>query len=111
MTKRENAGRFEETLFHESVHTSIDDEFANSPEWLSAQKADGAFLTEYAASNPETEDLAETALYAWALVHHRNRISEADADAWRTLVPERIAVVSTILSAPGAGYTPSEVTC
>ena len=108
---REGAGRFEETMFHESVHTSIDDIYAASAKWIAAQESDEAFLTEYAAEFPETEDLAETALYAWALLHHPDRISEADAAAWQELVPQRIAVIETILSAPGASYTPSEPSC
>ena len=108
---REAASRFEETMFHESVHTSLDDDYAASAQWLAAQEADGAFLTEYAASYPETEDLAETSLYAWALLHHPDRVSEADAAAWRAMVPERIAVVENILSAPGTGYTPTTPTC
>ena len=108
---REGANRFEETIFHESVHTSLDDRFANDPEWLSAQVADGSFLTEYAAGNPATEDLAETALYAWALSHHPNRVSEADAAAWETLVPARIAAITEILSGPGDGYDASSPSC
>lgn len=108
---RENANRFEETMFHESVHTSLDDVYADSPAWNTAQDLDGTFLTGYAAENPETEDLAETALYAWALLHHPNRISAADATAWRSLVPERITFIATILSPPGAGYAPVQPSC
>ena len=102
---REAAGRFEETLFHESVHTSLDDLYGSSPEWLAAQEADDAYLTDYAAANPATEDLAETALYAWALLHHGDRISLADADAWSATVPARIEVIDGLLSPPGQGYT------
>lgn len=111
VTVREEANRFEETLFHESVHTSLDDTLGVSAEWLAAQRADDEFLTEYAASLPDSEDLAETSLYAWALIHHPLRISEADADAWRAAVPERIAVIERQLSAPGEGYEPAEVSC
>lgn len=108
---REQANRFEETLFHESVHTSLDDTLGVSSEWLAAQEADDEFLTEYAASVPDNEDLAETSLYAWALIHHPLRVSEADAEAWRVAVPERIAVIEAKLSAPGEGYQPAEVSC
>lgn len=108
---RENAMRFEETIFHESVHTSLDDEFARTEGWLNAQRSDGQFLTEYAADFPETEDLAETALYAWALTHHPERVSQADALAWEQAVPERISFIENILSAPGEGYAPVEPSC
>jgi|GEM_PF-2820607 len=100
VAKREQANRFEETLFHESVHTSLDAVHANSDAWRQAQAADGEFLTEYSASQPDREDLAETALYAWALLHHPDRVSSADALAWRAAVPNRIAVIESILSGP-----------
>jgi len=100
VARREQAGRFEETLFHESVHTSLDDIHADSPEWKQAQVDDGEFLTAYGASEPRQEDLAETALYAWALTHHPDRISSADAAAWTAAVPNRIALIETMLSGP-----------
>ncbi|MEM1333499.1 MAG: hypothetical protein AAGG08_08585 [Actinomycetota bacterium] len=109
VTLRESTNRFEETMFHESVHTSLDDRWALSDEWLDARSADGVFLTEYAADFPEQEDLAETALYAWALLHHPDRVSDADAATWRSLVPNRIAVVEQILSAPAVA--PGDAGC
>lgn len=111
VTIREQANRFEETIFHESVHTSLDDRYRDADAWIAAQQADNGFLTEYAANNATSEDLAETALYAWALTHHPRRISEADAAAWASLVPARIAFVNTILSPPGSGYSPAEQFC
>lgn len=111
VTIREATNRFEETLFHESVHTSLDDTYATSSEWTAAQAADGEFLTEYAAEVPEREDLAETALYAWALEHHPDRVSTADADAWASKVPNRLAFISSILSGPGEGRTNPSNSC
>jgi len=100
VAQRERANRFEETLFHESVHTSLDDLYAASAQWLQAQTDDGEYLTDYSASQPAREDLAETALYAWALIHHPDRVSPADALAWKAAVPNRIAVIESILSGP-----------
>lgn len=108
---REASMRFEETIFHESVHTSLDDLHVGEAGWIDAQAADGAFLTAYAAGNPEREDLAETALYAWALKHHPDRISEADEAAWRALVPARLAYIDSILSPPNGGYSPTSPDC
>lgn len=102
VTRREETNRFEETLFHEAVHTSLDDTYAQDPAWLAAQADDDAFLTAYAESDSPREDLAETALYAYALLHHPDRISEADAAAWRELVPHRIDFISKVLSPPPA---------
>lgn len=104
VARREASSRLEETLFHESVHTSLDDLYGDSPEWKAAQAADGNFLTAYARQAPKGEDLAETALYAYALLYHPDRISAADADAWRELVPNRIAFIETIL--PKASNVP-----
>lgn len=108
---RENAQRFEETIFHESVHTSLDDELRETDGWRTAQQSDPGFLTAYAADNPATEDLAETALYAWALTHYPERISAADAEAWAALAPARIAFIERALSPPGQGYAPTEPSC
>jgi len=102
VTVREAAGRFEETLFHESVHTSLDDVHAASPEWRAAQAADGEYLTEYAGALPDREDLAETALYAYALLHYPERVSAADAASWNERVPNRIAYIGGLLSPPGS---------
>lgn len=98
-------------MFHEAVHTSLDDLHVSEPEWIEAQAADDAFLTSYAAQNPGREDLAETALYAWALQHHPDRISEADEAAWRELVPARLDYIESILSPPNAGYSPTPPDC
>ena len=55
----ENQGILEETLVHESTHTSLDGKYANAPEWLAAQEADNTFISTYARDFPEREDLAE----------------------------------------------------
>src|SRR5262249_16794753 len=77
-TKRIGTHDLEETVFHESVHAAWDKLHEKSPPWLEAQKRDGGFVTDYAAKNP-SEDLAETALFAFALLPHTNRIPPRDA--------------------------------
>ena len=57
----------EESLFHEAVHASWDAEHRLAPAWIDAQKRDGRFLSKYARNSPEREDLAETALFAFAI--------------------------------------------
>lgn len=111
VTVRESTNRLEETLFHESVHTSLDDTYASSAEWTAAQEADGEYLTEYAAQESDREDLAETALYTWALQHHPDRISPEDADAWTAQIPRRLAFFESILSAPGEGAGSTAENC
>lgn len=87
----------EETLFHEAVHASWDARHRLAPEWVAAQQADGRFMTRYAASSPEREDLAETALFAFALLHHPDRLPPADSQDVRNAVPNRIAYIRELL--------------
>ena len=96
-TERIATHDLEETLFHESVHAAWDKQHAASPEWLAAQKADGAFVTEYARKNPQGEDLAESALFAFTLLHHRERLPKKEAARIERLIANRIAFVAKLL--------------
>lgn len=64
----------EETVFHETVHATLDYQRRNSSEWSEAQLADNLFVTSYGARNPESEDFAESALFAHTLIKHPNRL-------------------------------------
>lgn len=96
-TKRIGTHDLEETVFHESVHAAWDKEHNASPGWLAAQKQDGRFVTEYGRKNPNGEDLAESALFAYTLLHHPERIPEEEAARIRRAIPARIAFVETLL--------------
>lgn len=96
-SRRIEQHHLEESMLHESVHASLDLKWRKSPEWLAAQASDGAFLTRYAGEHPEGEDLAETALFAYALLRHPGRIPPVDSAEIARLVPARIKVVETIL--------------
>lgn len=96
-TKRMGTHDLEETVFHESVHAAWDKEHSASPGWLAAQKQDGCFLTEYARKNPTREDLAESALFAYTLLHHPERIPKEDAARIRRAIPARMGFVETLL--------------
>jgi hypothetical protein len=98
-TKRIGTHDLEETVFHESVHAAWDKEHSASAGWLEAQKKDGRFVTEYARKNPKGEDLAESALFAYTLLRHPERIPKADADRIRAAIPARIAFVEKLLPA------------
>jgi len=87
----------EETLFHESVHASWDDLHRLSQDWVNAQKTDGRFLTEYGQSKPEREDLAESALFAYGILHHPGRIPPADTTETVNAIPNRIEFVRALL--------------
>lgn len=78
-TRRIGTHDLEETVFHESVHAAWDKTHASSAAWRDAQEKDGHFVTDYARKNPKGEDLAESALFAYTLIHHPNRIPQQEA--------------------------------
>ncbi len=96
-TKRIGTHDLEETIFHEAVHAAWDKAHRGSEAWLDAQKKDGRFLTDYGRKNPDNEDLAESALFAFALIHHQERIPKKEAEKIRGAIPARIAFVETLL--------------
>jgi hypothetical protein len=87
----------EESLFHESVHASWDATWRLSPEWQAAAAADAGFLTGYAAAHPDREDLAETALFGFAILHHPDRFPPVDTADTLRAVPHRLAFLETLL--------------
>ncbi len=99
MAFRRAEDRVAETLFHEAVHTSLDAEYAyqRSEEWLAAQEADGRWISSLARQNPDRDDLAETALYAYALIRTPERLPAATRDAVEARVPNRLAFLAEIL--------------
>lgn len=96
-TKRTDTHDLEETVFHESVHAAWDKSHSTSAEWQNAQEKDGRFITNYAQKNPTGEDLAESALFAYALIHHPGRIPQEDEAKIRDAIPHRIAFVEQLL--------------
>jgi len=96
-TKRISTHDLEETIFHESVHAAWDKAHAASPEWRDAQTKDGRFVTTYALENPDGEDLAESALFAYTLLHHSERIPKAEAKKIRRAISARIDFVAKLV--------------
>lgn len=100
MQARIDTHDLEETVFHESVHATLDADWSESPEWRRAQESDGDFITEYAAENPDGEDLAETALFAITYLRHRDRLPLDVVRGVETVVPARLAFFEMIFAAP-----------
>ncbi|WFB36037.1 hypothetical protein P3T73_17935 [Kiritimatiellota bacterium B12222] len=81
----------EETVFHESVHATLESKYTKKREWLSAQKADDSFITKYAARTPGKEDLPESALFAYTVLKHPGRLP-SDVEEWvHKNMPNRLA--------------------
>lgn len=96
-SKRIASHDLEETLFHESVHAAWDKKYAKSPNWQRAQAADGAFATLYAKKHPGLEDLAESALLAYAVIHHPDRLPIEDLERLKGRISSRILFVERLI--------------
>lgn len=88
--KYEEQGILEETLIHEASHTSLDATHARAEEWKKAAELDGKFISNYAASNPTREDIAETFLMWIAVRQPVVKISEKDFSTITETVPNRL---------------------
>lgn len=86
----ERDGILEETLVHEAAHTSLDATHATAPGWLTAQVADGNFISTYARDFPVREDIAESFLPYLAYRLRPGRISQTLADIFVQTIPNRI---------------------
>lgn len=96
MDQRISTNDLEETMFHESVHATWDGEHAASAGWVSAQKSDPGFITNYAQRLPKGEDLAESALFAVTLIHHPDRLPKEVGTRVRAQIPARIAYIEKL---------------
>ena len=89
-------GILEEALVHEGVHAGLDPTYAESPQWVAAQKADVRFISNYAAENPKTEDLAECALFWIALKYVPWRLTEEESSTINATIPHRLKFLDKI---------------
>ena len=98
-TKRIATRDLEETVFHESIHAAWDNRHAASKQWVAAQESDGKFVTDYGRKKPDKEDLAESALFAYTMIHHPERIPKEESERIRAAIPARIAFFEKLLPA------------
>lgn len=80
----------EETVFHESVHATLDFPLTTSQTWIQAQIADSDFITNYAKHSPTKEDMAESALFAWAILINPGRLPKEVEQQVRSIIPNRL---------------------
>lgn len=91
MAKRIRTHDLEETVFHEAVHATLDAKYARSGAWRQAQRRDPGYVTDYARANPRKEDLAESALFAYALLMKPGRLPADVAARLEQVMPNRLA--------------------
>lgn len=89
--KRISTHDLEETIFHESVHATLDIPHRTSEAWRKAATQDGDFITRYAARKPQKEDLAESALFAFAMIRYPGRLPTDIESSVREIMPNRLA--------------------
>lgn len=94
-TKRIGTHDLEETFFHEGTHASIQIDHLESAAWQNAKAADNAYVTEYAKTSDQ-EDFAESALFAYTLIYHPERIPAAERAKIEQQIPNRLAFFRTI---------------
>lgn len=86
----EDRGVLEEAFIHEASHTSLDSYHATDSEWLSAQAADGQYISTYASDFPVREDVAESFAMYYAIRHWSGRIPEGTKDIILATMPNRM---------------------
>lgn len=94
----ERNGFLEEALCHEASHASLDPQIKGTKGWIAAQKADPTFVSTYAATAPEREDVAESFCLHYAVTKRRGRM---DPDAVRKIeaaMPHRIEYFNRFIS-------------
>ena len=96
-SKRIGTHDLEETFFHEGTHASIQEAYLESADWKSAVSRDSAYITEYAKKS-EQEDFAESALFAYTIIHHPERFPDSDREKIKATIPNRIEFFRRVFS-------------
>lgn len=96
-SKRIGTHDLEETFFHEGTHASIQQAYLESPDWKNAVTRDDAFITKYASSSRQ-EDFAESALFAYTIIHHPERLPDSDREKIKATIPNRIEFFRRVFS-------------
>jgi len=89
--KRVKTHDLKETIFHESIHATLEKDHAKGQKWLEDKKKDGDFITKYAMLLPLKEDLPVSALFAYTVLKHPSRLPEEVEKAVPKIMPHRIA--------------------
>lgn len=85
-------GWVEEIILHELGHAAFQPQH-QSPEWVAAQNSDPCFISTYAASNSQQEDVSETLMPYLMLRFMPDRVDASDASKIRHCIGERSQVL------------------
>ena len=90
-------GVLEEALAHEAAHTSLNAALAESADWLAAQAADDAFISDDARDNPLRDNVAETVVPWIAVCCGEPRVDDKTAASIQRRTANRIAVLERVV--------------
>lgn len=103
MAKRIGTRDLEETVFHETMHASLQQKMLNSAAWKKAVRKDRGFVTEYARTH-KGEDFAESGLFAYTALRHPERLGDAVFEGVNRIMPNRIAFFANIFPPKGKEF-------
>jgi len=109
--RRVSTNDLEETIFHEAVHATLDIPLAASDDWRAAQRADADAITVYASRNLAQEDLAESALFAYAMIATPGRLPDRVVAQVNARMPNRLALLREVFAAPRFTQIRPAATC
>ena len=98
--KRLSTRDLEETIFHESMHVALQNEFLPTRAWRRATTVDDDFITEYAATD-EGEDFAESGLFAYTFLRHPERLPPSVRNATAEIMGARLAFFEKVFPTKG----------
>ena len=104
ITKRIYTHDFKETAFHEAVHATLDNPLLKSRAWCTTQRKDRDFVTEYAKNHPNKEDMAESALFAWAILQHPGQLPTSIEKRVKRIMPNRLAYFKKLFTDSGPAF-------
>jgi len=84
-------------LLHEIVHISLDEHIRESDGWVSAQNADEGFISLYAETNPNTEDLSETWPMWFRMRYFGDYFSTSEVAALEQQLKHRLAFLDEVI--------------
>merc|ERR1712072_1172033 len=79
-----------EVMVHEGAHAVLDPILGGTPAWNDAARADAGFISDYAKSKPDGEDIAES-LVIW-LATKFGILNEEDTTITTNQIPNRLAL-------------------
>ncbi len=92
-------GILEESMIHEGAHLALDALHERAPGWRRAQERDDAFISDYAATFPRTEDVAESFVTYLAMTSDPDRVPDTVRRQIAATIPARLAYFDEVFTA------------